>query len=141
MLLAVMVIACVDDKFSNPNSNKFQIGDNVKGDVKVTGICHITGNDSGLAHRNCSINFKLINTILVMQESKPIIHLDVNNLYGCAMPKVLATRQLKQRDPKEFELNKYTSNSSKGCVLEADLEYPKEFRKLHNDHPLAPDKI
>ena len=136
MLLAVMVIACVDDKFSNPNSNKFWIGDNVKGDVKVTGICHITGNDSGLAHRNCSINFKLINTILVMQESKPIIHLDVNNLYGCAMPKFLATRHLKQRDPKEFELNKYTSNSSKGCVLEA-----KELRKLHNDHPLAPDKI
>ena len=71
-----------------------------------------------------------------MQESKPIIHLDVNNLYGCAMPKFLATRHLKQRDPKEFELNKCTSNSSKGCVLEA-----KELRKLHNDHPLAPDKI
>ena len=118
------------------NSNKFWICDDVKGDVKVTGICHITGNDSGLAHRNCSINFKLINTILVMQESKPIIHLDVNNLYGCAMPKFLATRHLKQRDPKEFELNKCTSNSSKGCVLEA-----KELRKLHNDHPLAPDKI
>ena len=28
-------------------------------------------------------------------------------------------------DPKEFGLNKYTSDSSKGCVLEVDLEYPK----------------
>ena len=44
-------------------------------------------------------------------------------------------------DPKQFELNKYTSNSSKGCVIEVDLEYPKEFRELHNDYPLAPDKI
>ena len=35
-------------------------------------------------------------------------------------------------------MNKYTSNISKGCVLQVDFEYPKE---LHNDYPLAPDKI
>ena len=34
-----------------------------------------------------------------------------------------------------------TSNSSKGCVLGVDLEYPKKLHKLHNEHPLAPDKI
>ena len=38
-------------------------------------------------------------------------------------------------------MNKYASNSSKRCVLEIDLECPKELRKLHNDYPLAPDKI
>ena len=38
-------------------------------------------------------------------------------------------------------MNKYTSNSSKGCVLEVDLEYPKELWNLHNDYPLAPNKI
>ena len=38
-------------------------------------------------------------------------------------------------------MNKYTSNSSKGRVLEVDLKYPKELRELHNDYPLAPDKI
>ena len=27
-------------------------------------------------------------------------------------------------DSKEFDLNKYTSKSSKGSVLEVDLEYP-----------------
>ena len=37
-------------------------------------------------------------------------------------------------------MNKYTSNSSKGCVLEVDLENPKELCKLHNDYSLAPDK-
>ena len=41
----------------------------------------------------------------------------------------------------EFDLNKNTSNNSKGCVLEVDLEYPKELRELRNDYPLAPDKI
>ena len=44
-------------------------------------------------------------------------------------------------DPKKFDLNKYTSNSSIGCVLEVDLEYLKELNKLHNDYSLAPDKI
>ena len=43
------------------------------------------------------------------------------------------------RVPEEFGLNKYTSNSSKGGVLEVDLEYPKELHNLHNDYPLAPD--
>ena len=36
---------------------------------------------------------------------------------------------------------KYTSNSSKGCILEVDLEYTKVLHELHNDYPLAPDKI
>ena len=42
---------------------------------------------------------------------------------------------------KEFELNEYSSNSLKGSVLETELDYPKELRKLHYDHPIAPDKI
>ena len=39
---------------------------------------------------------------------------------------------------KEFD---YTSNSSRRCVPEVDLEYPKELRELYNDYLLAPDKI
>ena len=42
---------------------------------------------------------------------------------------------------KKFDLNKCTSNSSKGCVLENDLEYLRQLRELHNDYPLAPGKI
>ena len=38
-------------------------------------------------------------------------------------------------------MNKYTNNRSKGCVLEVDLEYPKELQELHNDYVLAPDKV
>ena len=59
------------------------------------------------------------------QESKHIIYLDENNLYGYIMPKFLPPSGFKQIDPKEFELNNYTINSSKGCVLKVDLEYPK----------------
>ena len=57
------------------------------------------------------------------------------------MSKFPPTSGFKWIDPKEFDLNKYTSNNSKGYVLEDYLEYPKEFWELHNDYPLAPDKI
>ena len=57
------------------------------------------------------------------------------------MSKFLPTSRLKWIDPKEFDLNEYTGNSSKGCVLQVDLEYPKELHELHNDYPLAPDKM
>ena len=75
------------------------------------------------------------------QESKHIIYLDSNNLYGHAMSKFPPTSGFKWIDLKEFDMNKYTSNSSKGWVLEVELEYPKELRELHNHYPLAPHKI
>ena len=70
-----------------------------------------------------------------------IKNLDTNNLHGNAMSKFLQTNGFRWIDLKEFDLNKYTSNSSKGCFLEVDLEYSKELRELHNHYPLAPDKI
>ena len=59
------------------------------------------------------------------------------------MSKFLPTSGFKWIDPEQFliDLNQYTSNTSKGCVLKVDLEYPKELRETHNDYPLAPDKI
>ena len=57
------------------------------------------------------------------------------------MSKFLLTSGFKWIDSKELHLNKFTSNSSKGCAVEVDLEYPKELRELHNDYPLAPNKI
>ena len=72
---------------------------------------------------------------------KHIIYLDVNNLYSYAVSKFASISRFKLIDPKEFDLNKYTSNSSKGCVVGADLEYPKELQGLHIDYALAPDKI
>ena len=41
----------------------------------------------------------------------------------------------------DSELNKYTTKSSKACVMEVNLEYPKDLCELRNDYPLAKDKI
>ena len=98
------------------------------------GVSYISNNYS-------KANNKYLKSYDPKQESKHIIYLDANNLYGYAMSTFRPISGLEWIDPKEFELNKYTSNSSKGCVLEVDLEYPKELRELHNDYPLVPDKI
>ena len=73
------------------------------------------------------------------QEWKHVIYLDANNLYGYAMSTFLLTNDFKWS--KQIDLNKYTSNSSKGCILKVDLEYPKELWQLHYDYTLAPNKI
>ena len=52
------------------------------------------------------------------QESKHIISSDANNLYGYAMSKFLSTSGFKWIDFKEFDLNKDSSNSSKGYELQ-----------------------
>ena len=48
------------------------------------------------------------------------------------MSKFLPVNGFKWIYPKEFDVNKYiyTRNGLKGCVLEADFQYPKEFREL-----------
>ena len=45
------------------------------------------------------------------------------------MSKSLPTIVIKWIDPLEYKLNMYTTNGSKGCVLEIDLEYPKELHE------------
>ena len=57
------------------------------------------------------------------------------------MSKSLSTDGLKWLDPAKLNSNKYDDNSSRGCVLQVHMEYPRELHKLHNEHPLAPDKL
>ena len=99
------------------------------------------GGVSYISNRCSKANNKYLKSYNPKQESKHIIYLDANNFYGYAMPKNLPTTGFKWIDPKDFDLNEYTSNISKGCILKFDLEYPKELRELHNDYPLAPDKM
>ena len=75
------------------------------------------------------------------EESKHIISLGANNPHGYAMSKFLPASEFKWIDPKEIEFNKYTINNLKRCVLVVDVEYSKELRELHNNYPLAVDKI
>ena len=40
-----------------------------------------------------------------------------------------------------FDVNSISENSSIGYILEVDLEHPDELHGLHNDYPLATEKL
>ena len=65
-----------------------------------------------------------------------IPYLDANNLYGWAMCEPLPVGGFEWVDEKEFENWRNFS-----CILEVDLDYPKELHDPHNDLPLAPERI
>ena len=75
---------------------------------------------------------------------KYITYLDMNNLYGYAMSQYLPYanfKWVKDINKIEQKLMNIKSNSSTGYILEVDLEYPQELHDIHNDYPLAPEKI
>ena len=66
----------------------------------------------------------------------------MNNLYGWAMSEYLpygGFKWLKNID--KFDIMSISDKSPIGYFLEVDLEYPEELHELHNDFPLAPEKI
>ena len=77
--------------------------------------------------------------------TKPSIYmsyLHMNNLYGCAMSGYLpygGFKWLKNID--NFDVNWIGEKGLIGYILEVDLEYLDELHELHNDHPLAPEKL
>ena len=73
-----------------------------------------------------------------------ILYLDMNNLYGCTMRQYLPIsnfKWVKNIDKIKQKLMNIKNNSSTGYVLEVDLEYPKKLHDIHNDYPLAPEKM
>ena len=42
---------------------------------------------------------------------------------------------------KKSDINLIVENSFDGYILKVDLEYPDELHELHNDYPLAPEKL
>ena len=99
------------------------------------------GRISHISEIYTKLNNKHFKSYEPKQELKYIIHLDTNIFSGYAMPNFYSTSGFNWIDPREFHSNKYSNDSSKGCVSEVDLEYPNELRKLHNDYFQVQGKI
>ena len=99
------------------------------------GICSIS-------KRYAKANNKRMKNCDHTKPSKYITYLDMNNLHGWAMSDYLpygGFKSLKNVD--NFDVNSISKKSPIGFILEADLEYPDELHLLHNDYPLAPEKL
>ena len=102
------------------------------------------GGISYIANRYGKANNKYMKEYDEKAPSKYIMYLDANNLYGWAMSQYLPTggfRWMTEKQINNIDLAKYNENSEKGLILEVDLEYPKELHDLHNDYPLAAERV
>ena len=102
----------------------------------------LRGGFSYIAKRYSEANNKYLKDYDPKKTSKFISYLDMNNLYGWAMSGYLpygGFKWLKNVDG--FDVNSVSEKSPIGYFLEVDLEYPDELHELHNDYPLAPEKL
>ena len=102
------------------------------------------GGISYIANRHGKANNKYMRKYNENKPSKYIMYLDANNLYGWAMSQYLPTgcfKWMTEKQINKINLAKYNENSEKGLILEVDLKYPKELHDLHNDYPLAAERV
>ena len=102
------------------------------------------GGVSYMANRYGNANNKYMKEYDEKVPSKYIMYLDTNNLYGWAMSQYLPTGNFKWMTDTEIskiDLGKYKADGKKGLIPEVDLEYPQELHDIHNDYPVAPEKV
>ena len=100
------------------------------------------GGISYTAKRHTKANNKYMTDYDPEKPSTFITYLDKNNLYDWAMTEYLPYGEFEWLENiDEFDINSISEKSDTGYFLEVDLEYPDELHELHNDYPLAPEKL
>ena len=104
----------------------------------------IRGGISQAVQRYASANNKYIQNYNSKAPSTFLMYVDVNNLYGWPMSKKLPIDSFEWiNDLKEFTsefIRNYDENEATGCLLEVDIEYPKNLHESHRDWPFLPIK-
>ena len=104
----------------------------------------IRGGISYIAKRSFKANNKYVKGYDENKASTFIMYGDVNNLYGWAMTQYLPYDDFEwmtEEEISEINFDLVSGYSNGGYILEVDLEYPSDLHNLHNDHPLAPEKL
>ena len=96
----------------------------------------IRGGISSIMKRHSKANHKYLKEYDPRKPSQYIMYLDANNLYGWAMSKPLPHKNFKWMNKNRLNLWQ-----EKPCILEVDLEYPEELHDLHEEYPLAPERL
>ena len=97
---------------------------------------------SYIAKRYAKANNKYMNDYNPKKQSTFITDLDMNNLYGLEMSQYLPYSGFKWlKNVGEFDMMSINEESLIGYSLEVDLKYPDKLHELHNDYPIAPEKL
>ena len=100
----------------------------------------IRGGISYIAKRYAKANNKDMND--PKKPSTFITYVDMNNLYGWELSSYLPYGRFKWlKNVDGGDVNSISEKSPIGYFLEVDLECPDELLELHNDYPLAPEKL
>ena len=97
-----------------------------------------------IAKRYCRANNEFVEGYDSSKEWSFITYRDVNNLYGAAMLEYLPYDEFEWVDESEvdsIDFSCVSAESDVGYFLEVDLEYLSQLHELHNDYPLAPEKL
>lgn len=73
-----------------------------------------------------------------------IMYWDANNLYGWAMSQYLPYGNFKWENAESIDekfIQALPDNDATGYIFEVDLDYAPSLHHLHNDYPLAPEKL
>ena len=103
----------------------------------------IRGGISQAIHKYAKGNNKYMKNYNKNITSSYLQYLDANNLYGWAMSKKLPIGGFKWDNPNKYTedlIKNYDENGKYGCILEVDIEYPKELCKEHRDWPFLCDR-
>ena len=118
--------------FTDPEKHMF-IENNIKGGVSM------------ISNRYAKANNKYTDDRLDSTRSTSFVsYLDANNLYGYAMSQPLPTgnfRFLTEDEIEHLDILNVPDDYPMGYILEVDMEYPHNLHELHNDYPLAPEKL
>ena len=104
----------------------------------------LRGGISMITQRYAKANNTYIPEYDSSQPNNHVTYLDANNLYEWAMSHALPVaelRRLEKEECKHLNTNYVSDDSEGGFILEMDLDYPPELPDLHNEYPLAPEKM
>ena len=95
------------------------------------------------AHRYVEAYNKYMANFDHTKKSSYLMYFDVNSLYSWAMCNPLPIGGFKWVDVKDKNgyMKTKAYNKEYNFIVECDIEYPDNLHDLHNDYPLAPEKI
>ena len=97
-----------------------------------------------ISHRHAEANHKDVPGYDPAQPDNHIVYLDANNLYGWSMSQSLPVQGFRWLEEEEMDLMKIaeiSDDAEEGYILEVDLDYPQDLHDMHNEYPLAPEKV